>query len=125
MRHHVLPLSCLLGQFWIRLVAIWAPWGFPSSATLGITLPSTLLSHGAHGVNETPLTISLGQEQPDLFTHEKLLSKELQSALIRTAPHGLRCLPCALGHQECTFLLAADVLCWVGGWDAFQLSPYH
>lgn len=90
-----------------------------------ITLPSTLVSHGAHEVKETPLTISLGQEQPDLFTPEELLSKELQSALIMTEPHGLMCLPCALGYQECTFLLAADVPCWVGGWDAFQLSPYH
>lgn len=121
----MLPLSCLQGQFGISLVAIWASWDFPCSATLGITLPSTVLSHGARGVKETPLTISLGQEQPDLFTHEKLLSKKLHSALIKTEPHGLRCLPCALGYQECTSLLAADVLCWVGGWGAFQLSPYH
>lgn len=30
-------------------------------------------------------------------------------------PQGLTLLPCALGYQECTSLLAADVLWWVGG----------
>lgn len=78
-----------------------------------------------HEAKQPPLTISPGQEQPDLFTYEKLLSKELRSALIRTEPHGLTRLPCAMGYQECTFLLAVGVLWWMDGWDAFQLSPYH